>query len=408
MQHYNSKVHDDIIYYNCSIVSNKTVDDGTTNYVTFQESRDNDIIDDVSKYFFSIVRFDLNGPNKGLPIFIPKIQTGQANPDLTIYSIGMELDLEYDIGGLTKSEKFNTSFYLQYSPQTTENLKVNPPTIQQDYSNNYYFMYNYSQFSEMVNFTFKECINQLNADFQGWYGAGAPNIKTKAPYIRWNPSTECFDLYTDIYSSSDNSSSQVGSKEKLRIFFNSSLYNLISYNAIYNGGDTVQSNTLGIPNFTYEILINYDGSNIIKEIGNDGNPSGTIYLKTTQDYKSTTTLWNPIEAIVFSSTMIPIVSEQTGVPIEITDNNVVSRSTSSSFQPIITDISLDTNDSSAYRNFISYIPSGEYRLSEMKGTGPLRDIDIQVYYRLRHNQKLIPMEMINGSSINVKIMFRKK
>lgn len=409
MQHYNSKIHNDIIYYNCSIISNKQTDDGTSNYVTFQESRDNDIIDDVSKYYFSIIRFDINGPNKGLPLLLVQAELNQPDPNKTIYKVGMELEVEYDIQGVTKSGKFITTQSLIYQPQTTENIKVNPPIEQQDYSNTYYYMYNYSHFTSMLNFAFKECLNQLNADFQGWYNqAGAPNLRTKSPYVKWNPQSQSFDLFTDIYSSSNNSSSQVGFKEKLRIFFNSNLYNLVSYNAMYHGGDTIESNTLGIPNFTYEILINYEGANIIKEIGNDGNSTGIIYIETTQDYKSTCTLWNPIESIVFSSTIIPINSEQTGTPIEITDNNVVSRSTSSSFQPIITDISLDTNDSSAYRNFISYIPSGEYRLSEMKGSGPLRDIDINVYYKLRQNQKLIPMEMINGSSINVKIMFRKK
>jgi hypothetical protein len=69
----------DYVYYNATIINNRT---GLNNYsrsadpeIRFQETRDTPIINDASKYNFSIIRFTMNGPNKDLPLFIPIIRT---------------------------------------------------------------------------------------------------------------------------------------------------------------------------------------------------------------------------------------------------------------------------------------------------------------------------------------------
>jgi hypothetical protein len=85
--------------------------------------------------------------------------------------------------------------------------------------------------------------------------------------------------------------------------------------------------------------------------------------------------------------------------------------TASAFDPIITDIALDTAPGGAdlYRQFIYYTPIAEYRMSSMSPSKQeLRNIDIQVFWKNRLNSQLYPLNMYNLSSVSIKIMFRRK
>ena len=53
----------DLVYYNCDIINNRTTSGGIDPEVRFNETRDAPIIRDSSQYYFSIVRFTMNGPN---------------------------------------------------------------------------------------------------------------------------------------------------------------------------------------------------------------------------------------------------------------------------------------------------------------------------------------------------------
>ena len=84
----------DMIYYNASIVASQQSDlnpSATPIQIRFNETRDAPIVKDAAQYYFSIIRFSMNGPNKNLPLFIPIIQTNgfnyttQTDPNLTIY-----------------------------------------------------------------------------------------------------------------------------------------------------------------------------------------------------------------------------------------------------------------------------------------------------------------------------------
>jgi hypothetical protein len=139
-----------------------------------------------------------------------------------------------------------------------------------------------------------------------------------------------------------------------------------------------------------------------------------IYWLAEQDYVSVDSLWSPISSIVFTSSLIPIRAEQTGAPVEYGSGNLgySSSSVQSAFQPIITDIALDTSQSpytGQYRQYIQYAPSAEYRLSDLVGENvAIRNIDIQVYWKNRLDNQLYPITMPNLSSVSIKVMFRHK
>ena len=120
----------DIVYYNADIINNETKDqiNGATivdPQIRFNETRDKAIIRDTSQYYFSIIRFTMNGANKDLPLFIPSIQqgTGQSNVNLTSYSLALTLNQTYNmvVSQQNVSVTFNItppSRFVIYEPET--------------------------------------------------------------------------------------------------------------------------------------------------------------------------------------------------------------------------------------------------------------------------------------------------
>lgn len=143
------------------------------------------------------------------------------------------------------------------------------------------------------------------------------------------------------------------------------------------------------------------------------NMINRVYYIAQQDYSSTDSLWSPISSIVFTSTLLPIKSEATGQPVVLGSGNLgFSQATvQSAFQPIITDIALDTaiGNADSYRKFIYYAPSAEYRLSDFTSSKQdIRNIDIQVFWKNRLDNQLYPINMFNLSSVSIKVMFKHK
>ena len=144
-------------------------------------------------------------------------------------------------------------------------------------------------------------------------------------------------------------------------------------------------------------------------------PTGqqAVYWISEQEQPSDDSLWSPISSIVFTSTLLPVKTEATGPPVALGEGNLgfSSATAPSAFQPIITDISLDTSSggSGVYRSFIYYAPQAEYRLSDFGASKQdIRNIDIQVYWKNRLNSLLYPVTMFNLSSVSLKVMFKHK
>jgi hypothetical protein len=96
----------DYVYYNADIVNNTTDDQLASGdaiqdpNIVFNETRDYPILQDISKYNFSIVRFTMNGANLDLPLFIPTIRqgTGQVNVNLSTYGVAIPYQQTISVG----------------------------------------------------------------------------------------------------------------------------------------------------------------------------------------------------------------------------------------------------------------------------------------------------------------------
>lgn len=414
----------DLVYYNCDIVNGADEDRGvgTEPLARYSETRDTPIIKDCSKYYFSIVRFTMNGSDVLLPQFIPSIVLGQTDPNLTIYTLSLELEVNYTIGGVPNlTNTFRSTQPVRWVPQIDG---LTPPVAPaggfktQDLSTPYYYNMTYAHWVRLMNATYLSAYNDINGQFQAWWtasgGVGAPpNLLTAPPRIKYDAETKRFHLLCDTKGWGQRTLFLSATDEAWRMYFNSNMFGLFKgFPNTRLGGDPPTTNTKGLQDYTYEILCDDStdtGDNVVSYTS-PRTGTTTEYFRIDQDYISTATIWSPVGALVFVSTLIPIHNEQTGEPVAFGDGNVVgSVGSKSAFQPIITDIALYNESADAYKEFVQYIPSAEYRMATMSNSKQeVRSIDIQIYWRNRLDNQLVPVYLFNQSSISVKMMFRRR
>ena len=248
-----------------------------------------------------------------------------------------------------------------------------------------------------------------------------------------------------VYNPGDPASP--GTEAYLRLFFNGNLFGLLSnFNNTYLGAigsDSIQFPLTPAPikiggvganvppyNYTNEILFtNQQYTNILNNNpllqGLNAVPppaynpyfliptaSQNLYWTATQDYPSTGSLWSPVAALVFTSSMLPLKKEYTAAPIAIGTGNVGGGSVGSpsAFEPIICDFVVDqaVEKAEGWRDFSLYEPTAEYRMVSMNASHEeIRNIDIQVFWKYRLTGELIPLTMFNTSDVSIKMMFRK-
>ena len=432
----------DLVYYNATIINGKS--SNTINYnddpaLKFQEARNVPIIHNAKKYEFSVIKFQINGANKNLPLFLPQIQLGQSNINLTAYSLGLSLTKNFVVGATTYTfngyKSANIVFVpenQQYGSLTYGNLPA-APLIAQDINSTYYYVYNYDHFVNLVNTTFNTVYSSLVTAFNAYATANgsAQTVQSFAPFMTFDASTQLFSIYYDSYSFGGTFARSYGTvptvatgAEAMALFFDSNLMGLFSsfdnnltivpqtFTPVGGSGIVTTTNT----NEPYSLTVtNKLNSNIylpnaVVSIVPTFPSYGTAYFKMTQNFDCTSSLWSPVSAVVLTSTQIPVDNENVSLVIQDGDSNDLSSNTSNNFSPIIADISLNAKTAQDYCNFIFYEPNGEFRMSSMMGgsNNNLTNIDITGYWRCRLDNQLYPIKMYNYSSASIKILFRKK
>jgi len=140
-------------------------------------------------------------------------------------------------------------------------------------------------------------------------------------------------------------------------------------------------------------------------VNNNGNTQK--YIQAFQEINSVG-LWNPVAAIVFTSTTLPIHPTLTSPP-KIYNNNstgLVGAGTTN-LTNILSDFEIAISNTNQYRPELSYAPPGEYRLIDMYSNSNLSKIDLNVYWKDRYGN-LKPLRLQPGCSASVKLLFRHK
>jgi hypothetical protein len=126
-----------------------------------------------------------------------------------------------------------------------------------------------------------------------------------------------------------------------------------------------------------------------------------LLIKQSQEI-STIDTWTPVNAIVFTTTSIPIVVNQFTASSSIGSNPPTS-SLDNAFAFIITDLQ---SNQQGYRPNILLTPK-IYRMIDLTGNQPLKNIDINVFWRTKTGN-LIPFTLASGAMSSIKLLFQKK
>ena len=380
----------------------------------FEETRNTPFLPgDSADYFCSVVRFSIQTGNT-LPVFIPRVQTGQSDINKTIYQVAIMFDSLADAD--TSLDKFGFA-HVAYTPEDETAALPAPPTISQDLSGSYYYVYNYQHFVHLVNKAIQSAWSDLKAAFvaaqlQGVYDTLVGN--TVVPWVDFDPGTNRLFLSAD--DTLFNSDPTVPSATRLKLIFNDRLYELFAslpFRLIRNPTNAASLQTLGgraCPWYSIRFIDRYNNKSIVK-IPDPTDSTKTISINILQANQEMTSiaLWNPVASIVFASSMLPIIPTQTSAPknIGLQSTNLISGGNNSNLLPVLSDFAIALDATNQYRPMVEYNPGAEYRLIDMNSTTNLNRLDIIVYWKDRWGG-VYPFQLQPGCAASVKIMFRRK
>jgi hypothetical protein len=360
-------------YYDVTVFNNSI--DGSPVDLQFTESRTAPFLSDPSQFYVSIIRFHLDTVPSSLPLFIPQIQIGQSDVNKTVYSFTL------------KYKTFEKQTFVSFTPQNQFAVTPAAPTVKQDLSSEYYFMYSFSAVVDMFNAALLSCFN----DLQTLVVAGSDTLPTEyCPWIQYDPSTSSMIINCDKLGYDSTLTNPI------QVFFNAPTANLFASFQMVNLGFTGVTNGKN-----YKLVVHNDFETNVLELP-DYNA-----IQIYEEYPAVSG-WSPIKSVMFTSSSLPVEGTIVGVPKQYGIVNEGASSTSSNMSlPIITDFSISSTNGKDYYPSIDYVASGNYRMIDMFGHNSQSQLQLSVYWSDHYNN-IYPLKLASQTSCNIKIMFRKK
>lgn len=425
-------LNDDFVYFDVLATNygSSTGDASPQTPLTFNQTRSVPIINNTGDYNMSITRFSLDTPRLPVlavqPFYDPDIS---FNPTTTIYQIGIE-----DVDRATGVVNAVDSIYIEWEP---EDPFLTPPG---DYPGitaklPYYHCHSYKYFLTLVNKALTRLL-QTSTAVDNYRQNLFPSL------FSWEQETQSIVLYCNQLFNQFDKPLAIGDMESpttlanegvplIRITMNEHLQALFAgFASSFNsktGLYTLKIFNTNYPNEAYRnFLLSYTEpgnpnkspyTNSIPtfEVGEDSliDPSsaGRNYKSLVEGItlivKSEITgcdLWSPVASIVFTTSLIPIVSNQLSSPIIYEDGRINNVNQSANFAQVITDF---ISSEQGMRPNILYNPTAEYRRVQLYGNTPLTNFDISVFWKSKFGE-FIPFLLCPGASASIKILFEKK
>ena len=223
------------------------------------------------------------------------------------------------------------------------------------------------------------------------------------------------DLFNTKYLRSDRVLPDNG---HCALYFNNALYTLLSSFPCCKVKFIASES--GQPNGAYRVSIaNNANANIlhtsIDPKNNTDANNARLWIQTVQEYDSSS-LFCPVQSIVFKTTMIPVANTLTSPQqiLNLNSNNTARNSflntgNNTMTDNILTDFQVNMDNISSYAGTLQYGPAGEYRLIDLIGSGQtqFKEINISVFWKDEVGG-LHQFFLDAGCNFNIKIMFRKK
>ena len=256
----------------------------------FEETRNTPFLPgDSADYFCSIVRFNIQTGNT-LPVFIPRIQTGQSDINKTIYKVGFEYT---SYAPNADGPPFRTRKYtfvdVIYSPEDLTAPTPSPPTNSQDLSSSYYFNYNYQHFIYLVNNAIQTAWNEIDMPI---------SLKNTAvaPWVDFDPDTN--RLFLSTPSKLFNNDLYTTTEPHMKLLFNDRMYELFA-SLPYRLFEDHPVGMTDFPQFVYvtRFINRYNNKYVLKvdDPASTITPKATISVDILQAHQEMTSiaLWNP-------------------------------------------------------------------------------------------------------------------
>lgn len=364
--------------------------------IIFNEARQSPYINKPQDYEMSIIRFQCD--TSTLPVIVPLVKPNQPDPNLTVYSISMQYQI--DAGHPIVQVSVPIMFEPQdLSQQVPGGPSSNPNGLQT--ISPYYYYYNYQSFIYIIFKAFQACFNALDLAVSGYLTAN----HVLAPTINWDTTTNTATIFceTPWYDTSikDPTTHVITTNPyNIRVYFNTPLYYLFNSFVFVGHGDNAPNNQ------NYELIVGSFGINTVYVPPTLTPTTGAVPCNVLYQEYSTISLWTPVTSLVFTTTLLPVIPTQLTRPLLFNDNAVIDslNGTNANFINQITDISLYGDQ---YVPSVIYNPTAQYRFISLNGSQPLNQIDILVYWKTRFGT-FIPLTLESGGTCSLKIYFRKK
>lgn len=346
----------------------------------YNVTKDTPILDKMSDYYLSIIRFDI--PLSEIPITIAPPLPNQnpaalTYPNLLFPVIGITYNgINYPIGPNNN---------LVFIPPNLTSF--GPPTQNFPYQNitPYYWVYSYDWFLQIINNALLVAYNA--SPLPGLFPTYAP------PYFTYDATTQLISLIVPDFFT--------------RIVAPAIAIPTISFNfnmLQYLDGFPMRGNGLGAAN-GFEETIDLVNGNVHDINGyalfGTAPTNPPTYIKVTQSY-ITTQYWNPIKKLLLTSETIPVVKEYVQAQTPFGINTSLNPSL-----PIVTDFTPVIEKAGDQRTIAYYLPTAEYRKVNMISELPLQKVSLKVFWEDLYGN-IYPLNIGSYQSASIKIVFLHK
>jgi hypothetical protein len=349
----------------------------------FNEVRNTPYLVNPSKYFFSVIRFQLDTPT--LPVFIPIIEPFQADYDQTIYQLAMS----YAGVEITESVKWETEEFTTLKPPT--------PVRDRQINSTYYYSYTYRHFINLLNNTLYKCLQNLPT-------LPKPFAQMNVPQFNYDENTNKISLIADSNYFNTGTGLNPTSNTTILIYCNAPLKNLLSGFETVDYGYPPVNPSANPLQFRFKI---YPTVNNLSNIITPPSTLSTVYYITMTSEQLDITIWNPIKSIVFTTGLIPVRPTMSSPPNDLGTDTFSTFGNNSNLISQITDFIVPFSVGNTYKPNITYICNSEYRLIDITSELPFYSMQINVSWKNVYGD-LIPFSVPSGSAGSIKILFRRK
>jgi hypothetical protein len=362
-----------------------------------------------------------------------------ADVTTTIYSISFAVQYNSNYRISTK--------YIVWRPENQASYTLVPKTaLPTQKETDYYYCYTYSHFISLVNIA-------LRAAWVECGGGSTAPFGTQCPFFEFDQETGLFSINQDsntcmtqygqilpapYYAASNPGATNPISRpyivdEYSFVGMNTCLENLLTnFTSTYFAAGKLWNNQpnkflpesvidMGLP---FSLLDGTAFSNTPVGVSLRSEPKSSIFqlinpftgtaqaraffARLPQDFKSTGGCWSPIASFVLLTNNIPVRNEGTANPVIFGDANIGSVASGGAFQKVLVETPIDAVTSDIWKGWVLFEPKIETYSSLDPSHEGISNIDIELFWRNRLTNSLIPVHVPNQGSMSFRLLFKRK